>query len=57
LHRVVEIDRPIPGHLYRAVAEVLAYIWRLETWKMSGGTRPVAPQFPDQLDSPSEDAA
>ncbi len=57
LHRVVEIDRPIPGHLYRAVAEVLAYIWRLEAWKMSGGTRPVAPQFPDQLDSPSEDAA
>lgn len=49
LHQFVEVDRPIPGHLYKAVAEVLAYIWRLETWKMVGGSKPAIPKFADTL--------
>lgn len=51
LHRQVEIDRPIPSHLYKSVAEVLAYIWRLDNWRSNGGNRPVRPRFPDSLET------
>lgn len=50
LSRLVDIDQPIPGTLYRAVAEILAYVWRLETWKKAGGARPSRPVFPESLD-------
>lgn len=49
LHRYVEVDHPIPPDLYRAVAEVLAYIWRLDQWRARGGTQPRQPVFPDTL--------
>jgi type III secretion system FlhB-like substrate exporter len=29
----VELDREIPAELYAAVAEILAWIWRLQTKK------------------------
>ena len=29
LYRSVELDRPIPPELYQAVAQVLAYVYRL----------------------------
>jgi flagellar biosynthetic protein FlhB len=51
LHRQVEVDRPIPGHLYRAVAEVLAYVWRMDTWRAAGGDKPEHPRFPDALEA------
>jgi flagellar biosynthesis protein FlhB len=50
LSRSVEVDRPVPPALYRAVAEVLAYIWRLDQWRAGGGIRPRHPRFPDSLD-------
>lgn len=50
LHRQVDVGRPIPHHLYRAVAEVLAYVWRLDAWRASGGDRPLRPRFDDALD-------
>lgn len=43
LHRFVEVDEPIPPRLYRAVAEVLTYIWRLDQWRVTGGIRPERP--------------
>lgn len=49
LSRFVEVDHPIPPGLYRAVAEVLAYIWRLDQWRAGAGSRPHHPQFPDRL--------
>ena len=30
LHKAVKEGRPIPGNLYKAVAEVLAYVYRLK---------------------------
>jgi flagellar biosynthetic protein FlhB len=30
LYRAVDIDRPIPGELYQAVAQVLAYVYKLK---------------------------
>lgn len=49
LHRFVEVDQPIPEDLYRAVAEVLAYVWRLDQWRARGGDQPRQPVFPDSL--------
>jgi flagellar biosynthetic protein FlhB len=31
LHRSVEVDRPIPPDLFQAVAQVLAYVYRLKS--------------------------
>lgn len=50
LHRHVEVDESIPPALYRAVAEVLAYIWRLDLWRAGGGQKPVRPWFPDSIE-------
>jgi flagellar biosynthetic protein FlhB len=36
LHKSVEVGQEIPPHLYRAVAEVLAYIFRLMNGRMPG---------------------
>jgi flagellar biosynthetic protein FlhB len=41
--RYVEPDDYIPVALYRACAEVLAYVWRLQTWR---STRHAAPKPP-----------
>ncbi|HUA78108.1 MAG TPA: EscU/YscU/HrcU family type III secretion system export apparatus switch protein, partial [Acetobacteraceae bacterium] len=51
LSRSVEVDRPVPPALYRAVAEVLAYIWRLDQWRAGSGARPRRPHFPESLDA------
>jgi flagellar biosynthetic protein FlhB len=45
LHRFVEVDQPVPLALYRACAEILAYIWRLEMWRRGQGNAPNRPQF------------
>ena len=39
IYRYVEPDDPIPVALYRACAEVLAYVWRLQQWRASRDAR------------------
>jgi hypothetical protein len=36
LYKSVEVGQEIPAHLYRAVAEILAYIYRLTRWSLPG---------------------
>jgi flagellar biosynthetic protein FlhB len=43
LYHNVELDREIPGQLYGAVAEVLAWVYQLRRFKTEGGVAPVAP--------------
>jgi len=51
LHYHTEIGDEIPESLYTAVAEVLAYVFQLRSYKDRGG---VPPQAPDELDVPKE---
>lgn len=44
LHRHVDLDREIPGALYAAVAEALAWVYQLSTWRQNGGQYPVPPR-------------
>jgi len=34
LYKLVEVGEPIPGSLYKAVAEVLAYVYRLKSMRL-----------------------
>jgi flagellar biosynthetic protein FlhB len=45
IYRYVEPDDLIPVALYRACAEVLAYVWRLQQWRASRDARH-KPAFP-----------
>jgi flagellar biosynthetic protein FlhB len=47
IYRHVEPDDPIPVALYRACAEILAYVWRLQQWRSSREARqkPVFPKI------------
>lgn len=49
LYRHSEIGQHIPGTLYAAVAEVLAWVWQIRRWKLEGG---LAPKKPDNLTVP-----
>jgi flagellar biosynthesis protein FlhB len=51
LYHNVEINREIPGALYGAVAQVLAWVYQLRRFKKEGG---VAPDEPEDLDVPPE---
>lgn len=51
LYRHTEIDDEIPEKLYSAVAEVLAYVYQLRTWKKEGG---LYPERPTKLAVPPE---
>ena len=44
LYRHADIGQQIPGQLYAAVAEVLAWVWQLKRWRLAGGQRPVKPE-------------
>lgn len=44
LYRHAELDEEIPGALYGAVAEVLAYVYQLSRWRASGGEYPMPPR-------------
>ncbi|MCQ4107021.1 flagellar biosynthesis protein FlhB [Erwinia persicina] len=60
LYRHSEIGQHIPGTLYAAVAEVLAWVWQLRRWKVEGGLipkRPVKLPVPDGLDFVGEQKA
>lgn len=59
LYAHVEIDREIPAALYNAVAQVLAYVYRLRHWVPGRGSSPQAPDWievPPELD-PSQESA
>ncbi|MDR0735707.1 MAG: flagellar type III secretion system protein FlhB [Zoogloeaceae bacterium] len=47
LFRHTEVDDLIPGALYAAVAEVLAYVYQLNQWKKTGGNYPSPPRDVD----------
>ncbi|MFA7290608.1 MAG: flagellar biosynthesis protein FlhB [Rhodocyclaceae bacterium] len=51
LHRHVEIDQEIPGTLYAAVAEAMAWVYQLASWRQTGGQYPVPPR---ELQVPAE---
>jgi flagellar biosynthetic protein FlhB len=56
LYHNVEIDREIPGALYGAVAQVLAWVYQLRKFKKDGGTKPDEPEnleVPPELDKGS----
>ncbi len=58
LYRHSEIGQHIPGQLYAAVAEVLAWVWQLRRWKVEGGLipkRPVKLPVPEALDFAGEE--
>ena len=44
LYRHAELDSEIPSALYAAVAEVLAYVYQLASWKQLGGSYPLPPR-------------
>ncbi|MCL2075014.1 MAG: flagellar biosynthesis protein FlhB [Betaproteobacteria bacterium] len=44
LYKFTEIDELIPGALYAAVAEVLAYVYQLNLWRKEGGNYPAQPK-------------
>ena len=55
IHRHVDLDREIPGTLYAAVAEALAWVYQLSAWRQSGGQYPVPPRdlpVPEALQVP-----
>ncbi|SIT42460.1 flagellar export pore protein [Paraburkholderia ribeironis] len=51
LYHNVDLNREIPGPLYGAVAEVLAWVYQLRRFKTEGGVAPVAPT---EFDVPAE---
>jgi flagellar biosynthetic protein FlhB len=51
LYHNVELNREIPGALYNAVAEVLAWVYQLRKFREEGGDVPAAPT---ELDVPAE---
>lgn len=51
LFKHAEVDDQIPGALYAAVAEVLAYVYQLNRWRSTGGEYPKPPK---DLDVPPE---
>ncbi|MEO8837349.1 MAG: flagellar biosynthesis protein FlhB, partial [Herbaspirillum sp.] len=51
LNRHTELGDEIPQALYTAVAEILAYVFQLRSYKKTGGVRP---EMPHKLDVPPE---
>lgn len=51
IYYTTEIDREIPAPLYLAVAQVLAYVFQLKTWRAGQGRKP---QAPDELPVPTD---
>ncbi|PKH26982.1 flagellar biosynthesis protein FlhB [Enterobacterales bacterium CwR94] len=57
LYRHSDIGQQIPGQLYAAVAEVLAWVWQVRRWKLEGGLIPKKPEHlpvPTALDFAAE---
>ncbi len=43
VYRHVEPGEHVPVAVYRACAEVLAYVWRMQQWRSQGGAKPTPP--------------
>ena len=43
VYRHVEPGDHVPVALYRACAEVLAYVWKMQLWRSTGGKKPTPP--------------
>ncbi|MES2071552.1 MAG: flagellar biosynthesis protein FlhB [Pseudomonadota bacterium] len=59
LYKHAELGDEIPETLYAAVAEVLAYVFQLKTFRQRGGARPVQPNdlyVPPELDPHNQPA-
>ena len=55
VYRHVEPGDHIPVALYRACAEILAYVWKMQQWRRTGGKRPAPPKpQPNELDPVSK---
>ncbi|MBL8443771.1 MAG: EscU/YscU/HrcU family type III secretion system export apparatus switch protein, partial [Zoogloeaceae bacterium] len=53
LYAHCELESTVPAALYRAVAEVMAYVYQLNHWLSHGGTPPTTPEglaVPEGLD-------
>lgn len=60
LYKHVELEAEIPGTLYNAVAEVLAYVYQLRRYRSEGGDYPLPPRdlpVPPELVPPAPDTA
>jgi len=60
LHQHVELGQEIPAELYTAVAEVLAWVFQLRSWRSGWGLEPSAPtklNVPAELDPQAKTAA
>ena len=51
LYQHTELGSEIPAGLYKAVAQVLAYVFQLRNWSKDGTIEPV---FPDDIDVPAD---
>jgi flagellar biosynthesis protein len=47
----VDLDRQIPPRLYRAIAELLAWLYHVETAHRNGGVAPAAPDADRLIDT------
>jgi len=56
IYHNVEPDEHIPVALYRACAEVLAYVWKMQQWRAVGGPRPTPPR-PAKVEMPDPGGA
>jgi flagellar biosynthesis protein len=52
----VDLDRQIPPGLYRAIAELLAWLYHIEAAQATGGPLPAAPDAALFIDRPQEAA-
>jgi flagellar biosynthetic protein FlhB len=53
LYTHCELEQAVPGALYTAVAEVMAYVYQLNAWMAKGGLPPAAPArlaVPEDMD-------
>lgn len=48
----VDLDRQIPPQLYRAIAELLAWLYHIESGKTSDNARPAPPDSARHIDTP-----
>jgi flagellar biosynthesis protein len=47
----IDLDRQIPPQLYRAIAELLAWLYHIESGKTSGDARPAPPDTARLIDT------
>ena len=47
----IDLDRQIPPALYRAIAELLAWLYHIESGKTSGDARPAPPDTARLIDT------